>query len=96
MEEVIVKEDLENKTYEFIGRLALILFSQNIRMSFSTLRQMLKDNGYTQYRSARGVARALSAAYRRWQSKEKDRGISATAHAIAHTFVDKNGNHPWY
>lgn len=96
MEEVIIKEDLENKTYEFIGRLALILFSQNIRMSFSALRLVLKDNGFNQYKSARGMARGLSAAYRRWQVKEKDRSISVTAHAIAHTFVDKNGNHPWY
>lgn len=96
MEEVIIKEDLENKTYEFIGRLALILFSQNIRMSFSALRQVLQDNGLSKYGSSRAMARGLSAAYRRWQAKEKDRGISATAHAIAHTFVDRNGNHPWY
>lgn len=96
MEEKIIKEDLENKTYEFIGRLALILFSQNIRMSFTTLRQLLKDNGYQNYGTARGMARGLSAAYRRWKAKEKDRGISVTAEAIAHTFVGKYGNHPWY
>lgn len=96
MEEKIIKEDLENKTYEFIGRLALILFSQNIRMSFSSLRQVLKDNGYQNYATTRGMARGLSAAYRRWQAKEKDRGISVTADAIAHTFVGKYGNHPWY
>lgn len=89
------KEEMENKTYEFIGRLALVLFSQNIKMSFSTLIELLKDNGLTQYQSGRAMAAGVSAAYRRWEEKEKDCRIPATCGAIANTFVDKNGVLAW-
>ncbi len=89
------KEEMENKTYEFIGRLALVLFSQNIKMSFSTLIEVLKDNGLTQYQSGRAMAAGISAAYRRWEEKEKDCRIPATCGAIANTFVDKNGGLAW-
>ena len=56
------KEEMENKTYEFIGRLALVLFSQNIKMSYDTLAALLKDNGLDNYAGGRGMAAGVSAA----------------------------------
>ena len=54
MENSMIKEtEMENKTYEFIGRLALALFSQNIKMSLSTLIDVLKENGYDSYGNER-------------------------------------------
>ena len=64
MENSMIKEtEMENKTYEFIGRLALVLFSQNIKMSYSSLIQVLIDNGYPAYGNERGMARGIAAAY---------------------------------
>lgn len=89
------KEEMENKTYEFIGRLALVLFSQNIKMSFSTLASLLKENGLGDYVGGRGMAAGVSAAYRRWEEKEKDCRIPATCGAIANTFVNQEGGLAW-
>lgn len=89
------KEEMENRTYEFIGRLALVLFSQNIKMSFDTLASLLKDNGLDDYAGGRGMAAGVSAAYRRWEEKEKDCRIPATCGAIANTFVNQKGELSW-
>lgn len=88
-------ETNENKIYEFIGRLALTLFSQGIKMSFSTLIQVLVDNGYPEYGNERGMASGLSAAYRYWEAKESDCQIPTTCGAIANTFVNKDGEVAW-
>ena len=45
--------NLENRTYEFIGRLALVLFSQNIKMSYATLIKVLEENNLDSYGSER-------------------------------------------
>ena len=89
------EEKMENKTYEFIGRLALVLFGQNMKMSFDTLSSMLKDNDLDEYMGGRGMAAGIAAAYRRWEEMEKDCRIPATCGAIANTFVDKDGNLSW-
>lgn len=86
---------MENKTYEFIGRLALVLFSQNIKMSFTTLITLLKDNGLTEYQSGRAMAAGISAAYHRWEDIEKDCRIPTTSGAIANTFVNQKGELSW-
>lgn len=49
--------EMQNKTYEFIGRLAL--FSKNIKMSYSTLMQLLVDNKLDNYENERGMARGI-------------------------------------
>jgi hypothetical protein len=46
-----------------------------------------KDFGY---KNNRGLGRGISAAYRYW--KEKDPVIH---HAIAYSYVDRNGKIPW-
>ncbi len=87
--------EMQNKTYEFIGRLALALFSQNIKMSYSTLMQLLVDNELDNYGNERGMARGISAAYSRWEEIEKNDRISTTCGAIANTFVNKEGYPSW-
>ena len=64
--------EMQNKTYEFIGRLALVLFSQNIKMSYATLIQLLVDNGLDNYGNEKGMASGIAAAYRRWEEIEKN------------------------
>ena len=96
MENSMIKEaEMENKTYEFIGRLALVLFSQNIKMSYSSLIQVLVDNGYPAYGNERGMARGIAAAYHRWEEIEKDKRIPTTCGAIANTFVNQSGYPSW-
>ena len=86
---------MENITYEFIGRLALVLFSQNIKMSYATLIKVLEDNNLDSYGSERGMASGIAAAYRRWEYIEKDSRIPTTCGAIANTFVNRDGAPEW-
>ena len=87
--------NLENRTYEFIGRLALALFSQNIKMSYSTLIKVLEDNNLDSYGSERGMASGIAAAYRRWEDIEKDCRRPTTCGAIANIFVNREGVPEW-
>ena len=89
------KEKMDNLTYEFIGRLALVLFSQNIKMSYTALIQVLIDNTLEHYGSERAMASGIAAAYRRWEEVESNCRIPSTAGAIANTYVDKNGTPAW-
>ena len=89
-------ENRKNKTYDFIGKLALILFSQGIKMSYTTLIELLAVNGYRRYGNERGMAAALKAACEYWDRKEQDDcKISTTHGAIANTFVGKAGYPSW-
>lgn len=84
-------ENRKNRTYDFIGKLALGLFSQGIKMSYTVLIDMLE-----RYGNERGMARGLSAAYRYWKQKESDCcQIPTTCGAIANTFVSKAGDPSW-
>ena len=86
-----------DETYEFIGRLALALFSQEIKVSYSSLIKILVDNGRRKYWSPRAMARGISAAYRRWEKLENDSmGVKATCAAIAATYVNQNGVPSWH
>lgn len=95
MNTMIKEPALENKTYEFIGRLALVLFGQNIKMSYSSLIQVLIDNGLTAYGNERGMASGIAAAYRHWEEIESEYKIPTTCGAIANTFVNKDGYPSW-
>ena len=95
MNTMIKEPTLENKTYEFIGRLALVLFSQNIKMSYTSLIQVLKDNNYKHYGNEHGMARGISTAYRHWEDVESECKIPKTGGAIANTFVNKDGYPAW-
>ena len=75
--------------YDFIGELAIALYSKKIQISLGSLRAIMLDKG-KDYVNNRGMASAVSAAYRRW--KEKDPIIY---YAIAYTYTDKEGNLAW-
>jgi len=75
--------------YDFIGELAIALYSKKIRISLSSLNEILRDKG-AEYGNNRGLGAGVSASWRHW--KDKDPVIY---HAIAHTFTDKNGDLPW-
>ncbi len=75
--------------YNFIGELAIALYSKKIRISLGALRAIMLDKG-KDYVNNRGMGSAVSAAYKRW--KEKDPIIY---YAIAYTYTDKEGNLAW-
>lgn len=56
------------ESYEFIGELAIALYSQKIKIRISTLNKILNDKG-AEYKSGRGMGRVVSAAYRYWAKK---------------------------
>lgn len=77
------------EVYEFIGELAIALYSKKIQISLGALRVILADKG-RDYNNNRGMASGVKAAYSRW--KEKD---PVVYHAIAYTYTDKDGNLAW-
>jgi hypothetical protein len=81
----------KEKVYEFIGDIAICLYNKKIQISLSALNEILNDRERNAaYDSNRGLAKAVTAAYSRY--KKYDPVIH---HAIAHTFVDKDGQLPW-
>lgn len=82
---------MENeKIYDFIGELAIALYSKKISISLSSLNQIIEDKGWEKYANNRGLAAAVAASWRYW--KKNDPVIH---HAIAYTFLNKNGELPW-
>ena len=77
------------EVYEFIGELAISLYSKKIKISLSALNAILKDKN-AEYGSNRGLASGVSAAYRFWKDKDP-----VVHHAIAYTFNDKDGEPAW-
>lgn len=85
MQELKTSEDV----YDFIGELAIALYSKKIQISLGSLRSILLDKG-KDYNNNRGMATGVSAAYRRWKDKDP-----VVYHAIAYTYTDKDGNLAW-
>jgi len=79
----------KEEIYDFIGTLALILYSKNIQISLNSLNSILKDKK-SDYGSNRALASAVSASYTRWKVKDP-----VIYQAIAHTYVDKDGDFAW-
>ncbi len=77
------------EVYKFIGELALCLSVKGIKITFDSLNSILNDRGIS-YESNRGLASAVSAAYRYWE--DSDPAMSA---AIAHTYKNRNGQAAW-
>lgn len=77
------------EVYDFIGELAIALYSKKIQISLGSLRSILADRG-KDYNNNRGMATGVSAAYRRWKDKDP-----VVYHAIAYTYTDKDGNLAW-
>ena len=85
MQELKTSEDV----YDFIGELAIALYSKKIQISLGSLRSILLDKG-KDYNNNRGMATGVSAAYRRCKDKDP-----VVYHAIAYTYTDKDGNLAW-
>lgn len=84
------------ETYEFIGKLAVALYSQRIVMSLSALNTVLENNKLEPYGNCRGLGQGLTAACNYWDKKEKDEGLLPVTHnAIANVFVDRKGDSAW-
>lgn len=90
---------LEQRTYEFIGRLAKGLYHEGIKVKFSTLIQLLKEFDLKAYGSGRAMASGVRGACHYWEEREKDMQPDSNGHKtgnkIALTFVDKNGEYGW-
>ena len=78
-----------NEAYEFIGKLALALYSQKIQLKFSSLRAILADMNI-HYGEGRGMAAGVRGAYHYWEKKDP-----LVHTAIAHTYTDRNGDISW-
>jgi hypothetical protein len=72
------------EAYEFIGKLAVGLYTQGIKLRLSTLQKILNDKG-ADYGGGIGMGKVISAAYEHW--KKKDWVIH---HAIAASFTGQN------
>ncbi len=83
-------------TYEFIGKLAVALYSQRIVMSLSALNTVLENNKLEPYGNCRGLGQGLTAACNYWDKKEGDAEMLPVTHnAIANVFVDRKGDSAW-
>ena len=54
----------QEEIYDFIGELAIALYSKKIQISLGSLRSILLDKG-KDYNNNRGMATGVAAAYRR-------------------------------
>lgn len=83
-------------TYEFIGRLATAANTIDTKIPFSALRKILRHKGdeYKEYNSERAMARGVEAAHSYWSDKGEE-GDPVVPAAIAHTYVDRNGEFAW-
>ncbi len=80
-------EMTNDQIYDFIGDLAIALYSKNIQISLGALRAIMLDKCGKDYVNNRGMASAVSAAYRRWEKKDPIIYL-----AIAFAYTDKEGN----
>lgn len=79
----------KEEVYEFIGELAIALYSKKIQISLSSLNAILADKK-AQYGSNRGLAAGVAGAYRYWKGKDP-----VVHHSIAFTYRDKDGGLAW-
>ena len=82
--------NLEERTYQFIGHLAIFARHEGIQIKFSTLIQILENTDMKKYIAARGMASGINAAYRYWETKDEETRI-----AITEAYVDKDGYLAW-
>lgn len=80
--------ETEKAYYEFIGKLAIVLYTQRINLRLSTLHKILNDNG-ADYGGGIGMRKVFSVAYEFWRKKDSADG-GLTHHAIAATFTGQN------
>jgi hypothetical protein len=74
----------DDESYELIGKLAIGLHSQGIRIRLTALKKILNDKG-ADYSGGIGMGAVVSAANRYWEEKDP-----VIAHAIAYAFTGQN------
>lgn len=79
----------KEEIYDFIGNLAIALYTQQIQISLSALNKILEDKGWS-YGNNRGLAQGVAAAHRHWAAKD-----NVIHHAIAYTYRNRDGEVPW-
>lgn len=80
-----------NEVYDFIGKLAIALQSQDITISFDALKAILKEKGMPfSVDSNLGIGRSVSAAYSAWERID-----NSVHHAIAGSFTSRDGSYAW-
>lgn len=86
-----MKKSVNNPNYDLIGKLALGLYSQGIKITLDALKQILNDNGEEYSNDSNlGIGKSVSAAYHAWEK------IDPLVHiAIANTFIGRNGEFSW-
>ena len=72
------------EAYEFIGKLAIALYTQNIKLRLGTLQKILNDKGAA-YGGGIGMGKVVTAAYKHWEKKDW-----VIHHAIAASFTGRN------
>jgi len=90
-EDLKMKNSTNNNIFNFIGKLSIALYSQGIQISLDALKQILNDHGqnYSE-NSNRGLGKVVSSAYDEWKKVDP-----VVHHAIAWTFIDKDGEPAW-
>lgn len=84
-------KEVENKTYNLIGKLAIALYGQNINITLDALKQILNDHGdHYSSDSNLGIGQSVAAAYRAWEKVDP-----VVYHAIAHVFTGRDGVKAW-
>lgn len=82
---------VEDKTYNLIGKLAIALYGQNINTTLNALKQILNDHGENySLDSNLGIGQSVAAAYRAWEKVDP-----VIYHAIAHVFIGRDGLKAW-
>ena len=79
----------KKERYSYVGNLAIALFSQDIKITLTSLNQILKDEN-ADCGSNRGLAKVVRASYDYFKDTHPK-----TSSAIAHTFTNKWGNACW-
>jgi hypothetical protein len=74
--------------YEFIGELAIALYTQEVKLRLTALQKILNDKG-ANYGGGVGMGKVVSAAYHYWEKKNSADGW-VIHHAIAASFTGQN------
>lgn len=70
---------MRERTYKFIGELAMAVSPLQIKISFSTLNKLLSDNGEEPYGNGKATATGVSAAFHWWKNQQQDKVCNAIA-----------------
>jgi len=86
-----MRNTVNDERADFIGKLAIALYSQGITITLDSLKQILNDEGgsYSEV-SNQGLGQTVASAYRQWENIDP-----VVHHAISYTFRGRDGRFPW-